>query len=103
MAFPVGVHLLLVLARVTLGRWPIRGGAHDPKSLPIVEWFFLPVALSPLLVPIGALIFITALVLAIRDRSLRELIAAALLVLLSIAVWAVAIRDPALALYWFFD
>jgi hypothetical protein len=102
-AFPILVHALFVLARLTLGHWPHRLGMNDPKSMPIVKWFHLPVALTIPLSFVGAALLVLVLLAAgVKGRWIACL---RILTFLGFAAaaWYIAIIDPAQAVKWFMD
>ena len=100
------VHVLLVVARGSLGRWPHRGGMDDPKCVPVVSdlrplvgFFALAFVLTPL-----ATLFISAMMHFYARQPWSR--SGAVLVR-GIGLWLAAIVlvtwDPALAVAWFLD
>jgi len=99
------IHLALVGARITLGRWPNRMGADDPHDLTGLGFVLYCIAMfSIVLMPASLGAGVIGLVAALRSRNtaLGPLIFVTLL-----ASWfltmLMALLDPAQAIVWFRD
>jgi hypothetical protein len=97
------LHVNLVAARITLGRWPNRSGADDPKHIGgLAEAAYMLTVTAWLLIPIG-IICNVVLVLAGAARGRWRTVAFIFAVFFSIWAVVIAIGDPADAILWFFD
>lgn len=103
------VHIMLVAARLQLGRWPGRYGADDPKSIPFVSDLhtltsFVIFLGIPLAISLSMCIPLSGAIWAKSIRLPRSRLDAAKM---SMAVWTacyIFIRlDPAEAFVWFMD
>lgn len=99
---------MLAVARLELGRWPIRSGADDPKGIPIVSGMMTMGAILLMALPAAALATLTLLVLlAVRRMKGPRVGAVWIPAGLAIAAWIAGFTllrlDPAQALYWFMD
>lgn len=98
------VHLALVGARISLGRWPHRYGMDDPKGIPGIGWlrWLAQIAALALAPAILASVVLVVFVLFRRDRRAWLPLCLALG-----AAWLGAVilyaMDPALALVWIED
>lgn len=94
----------LAIARVSLGRWPHRGGMDDPKYVDGVR-VIGAVAILTLVLSLPAVLAVCALALAIAAR--REVRRALLIGTLALTLWligfALARWDLARVWYWLFD
>lgn len=100
----VGVHVMLIAARVSLGRWPHRGGADDPKGIAGIGVLYVLIAIL-----LNAAIFAVfpavtlAIALAVHrawGRLKRSVLLGLVLWLSGFALWW---WDPAQAWYWYHD
>lgn len=99
------IHLTLVAARISLGRWPHRMGMDDPKDLPGIGAVMYAIAMFGIvLFPLSLGAAIIGFVLMLFQR--RVLVACLILVWCT-ACWvgamAIAAADPAKAGVWFMD
>lgn len=99
---------MLVVARLELGRWPIRSGADDPKGIPIVSGMMTVGAILLLALPALALATLMLLLLLAARRAKGPRIGSVWIPAgLAIAGWFAGFTllrlDPAQALYWFMD
>ena len=93
--------LMLLVARLVLGRWPHRFGGDDPKSISLVRemhWVGMFAVLALPLMVLGGLVALAAVTALDWRMGVRRLI-------LIIAVWAVllVVGDPAQVGVWFMD
>jgi hypothetical protein len=96
--------LSLLIARVTLGRWPMRGGADDPSSVPGIGLIgVIGIVLVLLMFPsmVGACMFAGALLM--RQAFERAARGGAIALVLWVCGAALVIRDPAEVWMWLFD
>ncbi|MGE3109092.1 MAG: hypothetical protein AB7O77_12200 [Phycisphaerales bacterium] len=99
------VHLTLVGARLSLGRWPHRFGNDDPKNLAgLASALYWLAQVSIMLWPLSiAAAVMAGVVLAFRRRFLSiVLVVAVLSGSWALARW-IAVMDPAKAVVWFMD
>lgn len=106
-AWPWMIHamtiVLLVVARLELGRWPNRFGADDPKNFPVVsKAMLLPLMLLIVGGPVCFGLLLGAAWIG-SDRRSRSL----WLVGIGLASWGLALVvvrwDPAKSWVWLFD
>lgn len=106
---PVVLHVMLLLARMELGRWPHRFGRDDPKFIPVVGQLHSLVIILTLLLPIALLVgvvFIPGLYVRamIQRTSYGPPTRAFLLSLVAWGLLVVLVRfDPADVIVWFLD
>jgi hypothetical protein len=95
------LHLMLIVARLELGRWPHRGGADDPSCIPWVNAMhalgWLGILASPVLIPLG----VAGLAFLFVYEPVRALVLAGIVGL----CWAATflLGDPAQVWVWFMD
>ena len=94
----------LVAARISLGRWPFRGGRDDPSGIDGIGLLCLA-AMLLLLASLPALVVGTALLSALLAQgATKQVIRGGVL---AACLWAggflLARWDPAEAWYWLFD
>lgn len=95
-------HVLLLVARLELGRWPHRFGMDDPKSIPWVRLLVYPLTLTFLFLwPSGVVLCLCSCL--VRGRWQRV----ASLVLISWTIWLTGYimmnLDPAQVWVWIMD
>lgn len=103
LVFPVLVHISLIAARLSLGRWPQRWGADDPKGVPGIGGLLALATLGLFLFPVGAVVTLITPCVAVATRkggAFWKLIAIGLIGWMSLVL---ARLDPAEAMVWFFD
>ena len=99
------IHLALVAARVSLGRWPQRFGMDDPKDLTgIGAAAYYLASLGFFLVPMSlAFVLVGVTMYAVRGHARRGV----MFIVVAAVSWAAAIviarMDPARAMVWFMD
>jgi hypothetical protein len=96
--------LALLIARVSLGRWPHRGGMDDPKNVPGVD----PVGIIALLLVIASLpAFVMGIIFLIglmtHQAWQRAMKAGAIALVLWVTGFILARWDPAGVWMWLFD
>jgi len=98
------VHLALVGARISLGRWPHRYGMDDPKGISGIGWLLWGAAIAHLAVVPAAVASMALVVLLLLRRDRWEWLS---LCLALGAAWLGAVilyaMDPAQALVWIED
>jgi hypothetical protein len=97
------LNLMLLAARLELGRWPSRYGADDPKHIPVVASMMMIVGglLLPAL-PLSA-IALLALVLGAREARYGPYLRGAAAWVLWCAGLVLLLADPTKVLAWFLD
>lgn len=102
--FPLLVHVMLVAARLSLGRWPNRMGGDDPKDVAGLGALYALAVLSMLaLTPVGAATTLITPCLAAATGRWRVIWKLVLIGLFGWASLGVMRWDPAQAVVWFFD
>lgn len=104
------VHIMLVVARLQLGRWPGRHGADDPKSIPFVNDLHTLTSLVvfpglAFALPLSTCITFSSLVSATWPVRLSHprIVAAGATVAAWMACYIFVRLDPAQAFVWFRD
>ncbi|MFG0284625.1 MAG: hypothetical protein ACF8R7_09410 [Phycisphaerales bacterium JB039] len=97
-------HAALVAARVSLGRWPHRFGADDPKGVAGIGLFYGLAMLALLASPVAALVGLLMAALLVVDRAWVRLLRGGLI---AACLWGFGILltqgDPAQVWVWLFD
>jgi len=103
------LHVMLIVARLELGRWPSRWGADDPYGIPLVRELGALGAILMLAVWVAPVVNMGLLILCFADAWKRRprLRNTAIAAVASISLWIgayVLIRwDPTEVVVWFLD
>lgn len=100
----------LLTARISLGRWPDRGGMDDPGHVPWVDPVSYPAYLLVLMtIPAGIVMSVISLILLARSDSPRKPLIARreMPVMIALALWLMGVAltrtDPAEVWQWLWD
>lgn len=97
------LHLMLLMARLVLGRWPHRYGLDDPKHVAVVGEMHMCGCLSLMLLPIMFIVMVASWVRLAYSAPLLAAVLAPLAVGSWVAFVVWPLMDPGEVWVWFWD
>lgn len=103
LASPVLGHVMLLVARVSLGRWPSRSGADDPRTIAGLGVLYWVTTVALVFAPLGAAGTVALPIIAAATRRGVVFWRLVLIGLVGWAGFAVMLVDPAGTAAWIGD